>query len=687
MELPFPEQSNLTAYDSLLDHWPNVTCPDACICLMSFSAQLREQVRTVNCSFASLHSIPKLVAWDQQSLDLSHNNINDLQQQNVDTEHLLELDLSYNQLNQLGHGHLFINFTHLRHLDLSANKFKSLFAGAFRGLKRLESLAMRNGQLRYINEHAFDGLENLRYLDVENNHIVSVYLELFQSILNLHVLNLNGNSISHLTGGIFASLNGLRKLMLADNRITGINNNAFVGLEALEEMHLNNNLLSKVPSEALQSLKRLRYLNIGANKLSQLQMGDFVHSPVEQIWIDNCPELVFIDKGAFWDLPNVREIHLECNRQLIFVDQQAFLSLPMLHALYLHNSSILALQEEMINNIVHREHQRKIEVDLSMKNAFKQKNEQLFFAQCLQYRNSCKIELLDSEKLQCAQPENLAFKKIKEIDIDIVNKECPPLLLGFSSFNATLHKKIGDRYFFHCRALGIPVPKIHWILPNGDVFNDTSNSIHIQLKTPGSLKIFHLKPRDSGVYTCVAENKMGKAINSIQLFVDSIDLHIWPLGVSSTFVTVVWNGTARNAFPDYQILYKIDDESSEKYETIKVNHLLRSYTVSHLEPERRYRMCIAVPDQELNQGYVQISCTVVQTHGPEYLLRGISRTSNVAVAITLSVAIVMTFVVCFSVMAARKYRQRQYQSPEKSIIEHSSHIPLENIYSPLMSAQ
>lgn len=36
-----------------------------------------------------------------------------------------------------------MNFTRLRHLDLSGNEFKTLFAGVFRGLKRLETLLMR----------------------------------------------------------------------------------------------------------------------------------------------------------------------------------------------------------------------------------------------------------------------------------------------------------------------------------------------------------------------------------------------------------------------------------------------------------------------------------------------------------------------------------------------------------------
>lgn len=70
---------------------------------------------------------------------------------------------------------------------------------------------------------------------------------------------------------------------------------------------------------------------------------------------------------------------------------------------------------------------------------------------------------------------------------------------------------------------------------------------------PGSLRMYHLKPRDSGTYTCRAENSVGKATLVQRLSVDNIDLHIWPLGVSATFVTVVWNGTARNSFPEYQV--------------------------------------------------------------------------------------------------------------------------------------
>lgn len=153
-------------------------------------------VKVVNCSDQGLTSLLDAgIPHDTESIDLSHNQLNDLHNKvpAIVSEHLLHLDVSFNEIRQLGRGtgrdgtHIFANFTHLRHLDLSGNHLKTLFAGVFRGMKRLESLIMRQGELRYIDEHAFDGLENLRHLDLESNQIASIYLELFQSILNLRV--------------------------------------------------------------------------------------------------------------------------------------------------------------------------------------------------------------------------------------------------------------------------------------------------------------------------------------------------------------------------------------------------------------------------------------------------------------------------------------------------------------------
>lgn len=150
-------------------------------------------LKVVNCSDQGLTAVPEHLLSDGEAgsivLDLSHNQLDDLHNKLPVRfgDRIWQLDVSYNEIRQLGRSHVFANLTHVRHLILSGNHFKTLFAGVFRGMKRLESLVSRHGDLKYMDEHAFDGLENLRHLDLESNEIASIYLELFQSILNLHV--------------------------------------------------------------------------------------------------------------------------------------------------------------------------------------------------------------------------------------------------------------------------------------------------------------------------------------------------------------------------------------------------------------------------------------------------------------------------------------------------------------------
>ena len=153
------------------------------------------ELRVLNYSDQGLTAVPETVMQalaerTANGLNLSHNQLDEVQHKLAAplAERLLLLDVSFNEIRHLGRGgHVFSNLTHLRHLILSGNHVKTLFAGVFRGLKRLEVLEMRDGELAYMDEHAFDGLENLRLLDLSCNQIASIYLELFQSIANLHV--------------------------------------------------------------------------------------------------------------------------------------------------------------------------------------------------------------------------------------------------------------------------------------------------------------------------------------------------------------------------------------------------------------------------------------------------------------------------------------------------------------------
>lgn len=144
----------------------------------------------------------------------------------------------------------------------------------------------------------------------------------------------------------------LRKLLLSHNQIVTINDNAFVGLDQLEELFLEDNGLIRVPNIALQSLKRIVHLEMSRNPLRQLSTGDFVHLPANLISVSECPELTLVDRGAFWDLPNLYTLRLHSNPGLSYIDSQAFVGLPLLNTIELHDCGLKTIQYEIINNIV-----------------------------------------------------------------------------------------------------------------------------------------------------------------------------------------------------------------------------------------------------------------------------------------------------------------------------------------------
>lgn len=655
------------------DKWL-VACPKSCQCQNRLSTRLNVYLKTVNCTNAGLKKIPSDIQLSTQCLLLGYNHLTDLYDQLFPVlSQLKELDLSFNQIKQLGRGMILQNFTELRSLDLSYNDFRNLLDGVFRGLHRLEILIITHVQIKFIAEHVFDGLTNLKHLNLIGNQLHAIFPEWFVDLDRLEYLYLDDNYITYLNSGSFAFLKNLLNLSLSHNRIKGISHHAFDGLENLTVLNLSYNQLVKIPSASFQPIKHIRTLHLSGNSFSEIQTGDFVQVLFEHLSLDNISDLWLIDRGSFWDLVNLRVIKLHNNRQLQYIDPEAFINVTNIEKLYLHNNNLSALSEELMTSF-----RGNTEITLYDNPLLCDCNVN-WIHQIINGKNKSSIKFTESEKLTCGGLQETKRHRLKEMDA--FPAHCPPVLIG--RINNRADKKMGDKHIFQCRAHGIPTPKIHWILPTGILVNETSNNLHLQLTPTGCLTIYHLKLKDSGSYTCVAENYLGETTGTTDLIVEKIDIKIFPLGVSSTYVTVVWNGTARNNFPEYEILYRLADDK-ERYRSVTVSQYFRSYTINNLQPETQYEFCIAVKSKESGQ-MMQIACTKVETRDENYMLQGIHHTSNVAVAAVLGIIVVMLLVICAVTVAARKYRQRHYDTPEKSLVNNMLQIPMENLHSPLMS--
>ncbi|XP_076344640.1 leucine-rich repeat neuronal protein 1-like [Tachypleus tridentatus] len=652
----------------------DISCPTECECLVRQSLFIKAEVQTVNCSCRDLLEIPGAVPWTTESLLLRGNQFSELLVKIPILPHLLELDLSNNVIRQLGRGSIFQNLTELRFLDLSYNKFRTLLNGVFRGIRKLETLLVSTGHLKFIDEQVFDDMNKLKYLNLKENSIHSLSAEWFYDMMNLEFLEFSHNKMFYLNGGTFSAAISLRHLSLSHNRIRGIHENAFVGLRNLTTLLLNNNHITKVPSVALLSMRSLRVLRLDANPISQLGMGDFAKVPVEEISLSNSTSLQLIDRGSFLDLLSLKKTYLFNNPSLQYVDSQAFINVPQLRVLLLHRNNLSALSHEIVK--------RRPSIYLTLHgNPLLCNCNVRWVRRALDQGNSSTTVFLDPDKLTCSPPQNVSLISLKSLDLANIPTFCEPVMIGH--FNKTINAEIRESQNLTCRALGIPTPKLHWILPSGIVLNESNNNFETPRKHPGTLILHHLKPKDSGVYKCVAENKVGVVIKNIILQVKNVDIGLFPQRVSSTFVTVVWNGTARNNFPEYDILYKTNDQPEEEYKSVTVSYVHRSYTINNLEPDTRYQFCIAIKDEEEGD-YFQLSCVHAQTRDANFIMQGIYTTNKGPIAVVLGIVAGMSITVCMASMVTRRYRQKYYETPEKSLISNMGHAPPENLSSPLM---
>ncbi|CAL7947497.1 unnamed protein product [Xylocopa violacea] len=231
------------------------------------------KLHKLSLSNCSLRRLPNTfhVFEHLEELDISHNPLTDAFVSLLEPlKSLKYLDMSYCDLGYVGNL-TFARMTSLQRLILSGNKLHTLEEGLFANLTRLESLELKNCDLK-------TPLDPKVFGDHDSTNIVELKLSenplevpedgplLPTQLSNLEMLDLANCNLMHLNENLFTTVKNLTQLNLSKNRISGTHNLACLKkLQLLEHLDLSNNNLNTINPRVFRANPRLLSVNLLGN--------------------------------------------------------------------------------------------------------------------------------------------------------------------------------------------------------------------------------------------------------------------------------------------------------------------------------------------------------------------------------------------------------------------------------------
>ncbi|XP_027882582.1 leucine-rich repeat-containing G-protein coupled receptor 6 [Xiphophorus couchianus] len=284
----------------------------------------------VDCSELGLSSVPAGLSPFTTYLDLSMNNISEIQPRAFHRLHLLsELRISGNQLRYIS-GSALQGLHNLRVLMLQNNQLERLPDDAPWDLPNLLSLRLDANLLSRVPSEAFKGVRSLRHLWLDDNSLTEIPVTALDSLSSLQAMTLALNQITHIPDYAFTNLSGLVVLHLHNNHIQSMGSRCFEGLQSLETLDLNYNDLQEFPM-AIRTLSKLQELGFHNNNIKAIPERAFVGNPqLQTIHFYENP-IQFVGKSAFQFLPKLHTLSLNGATQIQeFPDLKGTTSLEIL---------------------------------------------------------------------------------------------------------------------------------------------------------------------------------------------------------------------------------------------------------------------------------------------------------------------------------------------------------------------
>ncbi|KAL4624269.1 leucine-rich repeat and fibronectin type-III domain-containing protein 2 [Arapaima gigas] len=318
-------------------------------------------------------------------------------------------------------------------------------------------------------------------------------------------LRLGGNYIIKITQQDFANMTGLVDLTLSRNTISFIQSFSFADLETLRSLHLDSNRLTEIGSDDLRGLVNLQHLILNNNQLSRISNEAFDDLMLTLEDLDLSYNNL---RGVPWDairrMINLHQLSLDHNL-IDYIAEGTFAELDKLARLDLTSNRLQKLPPDPIF--------ARSQTSVAMATPYTPLLSLSFGGNPLH----CNCEVLWLRRLEreddmetCASPPNLKGRYFWYVREDEFVCE-PPLITQHTHKLLVLE---GQTASLRCKAVGDPMPVIHWVTPDDRLI---SNSSRATVYENGTLDILITTSKDYGTFTCIAANAAGESTASVEL--------------------------------------------------------------------------------------------------------------------------------------------------------------------------
>ncbi|CAH1254247.1 IGFALS [Branchiostoma lanceolatum] len=461
-------------------------------------------------------------------------------------------------------------------ISINSNQIVALAENTFEGLQKLRRLDLSDNQLGAITGQVFANLSSLNSLDLHNNKLVRVdsplpngigQVMLSSNLLSkipplsgaLDTLDLSHNPLESLVQGQFSHIPSITTLGLSGIKYFiekgTIDAGVFTGLGRLGNLNLADNKLTRVPSEALGKINQLNTLNLAGNEITNLHPSDFVNQTTIMTLNLSGNNLTSVPENVLDKLTQIQEINLSGN-PIVYVGPRAFRG-EQLFMVHLDHTKLRIIDGTAFNESVQVK-------SLRLNNNYLQflpggiYKPLTFYGDLVELEDmtnnpwTCDCQMYEYAQyvrspaafalstLECAGPGNLTGQILRQVPLDALKCDCAHFSIPkIETEGSSPSVPIGHGAVLKCKVTACPEAAVIWTTPTGVSLTSDSQHPGLSVLSDGSLVVVSASSEDSGTYSCMAANYLGKATATVNLKVTNGPQTTTDTGVTTTGATEV----------------------------------------------------------------------------------------------------------------------------------------------------